>query len=615
MNNLDAAAIRAQLDRILASPGFRDAGRIGPLLAYLVDKTLAGDTASLKESVLGVEVFQRPAGYDPRTDPIVRVDARRLRSRLEEFYKANPAEPIVIDLPKGGYQPMFQQRSEAPQRTAVPEPKARLRISGPALVFIFLTIASFGIMGLMYLGQRAKKAEKPAIAVLPFRNLSSDADNQYFSDGLTIELIDALSRIENLRVISWNTANLYRSKAGNLAELRTELNAAAVLDGSVRKQGNRIRVTAQLVDTARGNTMWSQTWEPESTDVFKIQEALAKSIVYALRVQMSADPSQLLIPQRAANLDAYNDYLRARYHRNSMSFDGLLKSSEYARKAIEGDPTYAPAYALLAWNTTMLGYYGRLPMREAAAESRKLAQKAIQMDPRSAEAHAALGTALAIGEWKFAEARQYTLRAIDLNPGSSEARVAYVLAYLLPMARLEEAEMEMDRATKDDPLSFWSNFLAGYVAQQTPGHEAKAVAYYDKAIEVYPSFNDLLWDRGMALAYAGRKQEALAAFRACGDAKNEKDWSPGPVEYALLGEKEKAIAAAKKQTWLRPIERARAYAVVGETQLALSELDAALAASEPQLMFIKVDRRLTSLRQDPRFQALLQKIGLTATSQ
>lgn len=608
MNNLDEGAIRAQLDRILASPGFRDAGRIGPLLAFLVDKTLAGDLASLKESVLGVEVFQRAAGYDPRTDPIVRVDARRLRARLDEFYNANPGEPVRISLPKGGYQPAFHPGGPV----AAPEPPARIRLNGPTVVFLFLTVVSFGVMGLLYLGQRAKKAEKPAIAVLPFRNLSADQDNQYFSDGLTIELIDALSHIENLRVISWNTANLYRGKAGNLAELRDQLNAAAVLDGSVRKQGDRIRVTAQLVDTARGNVMWSQTWEPESTDVFKIQEALAKSIVYALRVQMSADPSLMLIPQRAANLDAYNDYLRARYHRNAMSFDGLTKSSEYARKAIAEDPAYSPAYSLLAWNTAMLGYYRRLPLREAAAESRRLAEKAIELDPRSAEGHAALGTALAIGEWKFAEARQHTLRAIDLNPGSTDARVAYVLAYLLPLAHLDEAEMEMDRATKDDPLSFWTNFLAGYVAQQTAGHEAKAIAYYDKAIEVYPNFKDLVWDRGMALAFAGRKKEALAAFRACGNLNQETDWSPGPVEYALLGDKEKAIAEARRQTWLSPIERARAYALVGVNNLALDELEAAFAKTEPQLMFIKVDRRLRGLRGEPRFQALLEKIGLTS---
>lgn len=608
-NDLDAAAIRTQLDRILASPGFRDAGRIGPLLSFLVEKTLSGDLASLKESVLGVEVFQRPATYDPRTDPIVRVDARRLRTRLEEFYKANPAEPVVIDLPKGGYQPVFRTRQTPPPP---PEPKARLRVSGPSIVFLFLTIVSFGVMGLLYLGQKAKKAEKPAIAVLPFRNLSADSENQYFSDGLTIELIDALSHIENLRVVSWNTANLYRSKAGNLAELRSQLNAAAVLDGSVRKQGDRIRVTAQLVDTARGNVMWSQTWEPDSTDVFKIQEALAKSIVYALRVQMSADPSQLLIPQRAANLDAYNDYLRARYHRNTMSFAGLTKSSDYARKAIAGDPSYSPAYALLAWNTVMLGYYRQLPLQEAAAESRRLATKAIELDPQSAEGHAALGTALAIGEWKFSEARQHTLRAIDLNPGSVDARLSYVLAYLLPMAHVDEAEIEMDRATKDDPLMFWSNFLAGYVAQQTPGHEAKAVAYYDKAMEVYPNFNDLIWDRGMALAFAGRKQEALAAFRTCADLRKEKDWTPGPVEYALVGEKEKALAEAKRQTWLSPIERARAYALAGDNNMAINELEAALAKTEPQLMFIKVDRRLRGLQQEPRFQQLLEKVGLTS---
>jgi TolB-like protein/Flp pilus assembly protein TadD len=613
VNDLDATAIRSQLGRILGSDGFKDAGRIGPMLLYLVEKTLAGEADAIKESVLGVEIFQRPADYDPRTDPIVRVDARRLRTRLDDFYKANPNEPVLISLPKGGYVPVFAS-AVAPAivtRAATPpeEPPLRFHMSGPAIVFIMVTIMSFGIGLFLYLGSKSKSQPKPAIAVLPFRNLSPDPDNQYFSDGLTIELIEALTRIESLSVVSWNRAAPFRGKAESLEELRSKLNAAAVLDGSVRKQGNSIRVTAQLVDTARGNTLWSQTWEREVKDVFRIQEEIAKSIVYGLRVQMSADPDQVLIPPAAKNPEAYTDYLRARYHRNQFSDLGLKLSSDYARAAIEKDPAYAPPYALLASNVVLSGYYRNMPAQEAASQAKKLAAKAIELDPKTAEGHAAAGLALSMGEWKFAEAQTHFLKAIELNPGSAEARSVYALGYLLPNARLVEAEFELKRSLQLDPLSFLSNFLAGYVLQQTPGKEAEAVRFYDKAIEIYPGFNDLIWDRGMALAFAGKKEQAMAAFRSRGELARIRDWTPGCVEWALLGDKKNAQIMIDRNE-LDALEHARAYALIGATDQAIQALEKAFEERHPQLMFLKADRRLMSLRGDGRFQSLVKRVGL-----
>jgi len=606
VNDLDASAIRGQLDRILASGGFKDAGRIGPLLQFLVDKTLAGQADSIKESVLGVEVFQRPPDYDPRTDPIVRVDARRLRSRLDEYYKAHPADGVVISLPKGGYVPVF----DSVQKPRVAEePPIRFHMSGPAMVFIVITIMSFGIGLFLYLGSQSKKQSKPAIAVLPFRNLSPDADNQYFSDGLTIELIEALTRIENLSVVSWNSAARFRGKAESLNELRSQLNAAAVLDGSVRKQGDKIRVTAQLVDTAKGNTIWSQTWERESKDIFRIQEEIAKSIVYGLRVQMSADPDQVLIPPSARNPEVYNDYLRARFHRSQFSDEGLRLSSRYARTAIEKDPAYAPPYALLAGNLVLNGYYQNMPTSEATAQAKQFANKAIELDPRNAEGHAAMGMALSMGEWKFTEARVHFIKAIALNPGSAEARAVYALGYLLPNARLIEAEFEAKRSVELDPLSFLSNFLAGYTLLQTPGKEAEAIRYYDKAAEIYPGFDDLIWDRAMALAFAGRRDEAMAGFRRRGQLARIRDWVPGCVEWALLGEKNKALEMIVRDE-LDALEHARAYALIGEKDKAIASLEKAYSEHHPQVMFLKVDRRLTNLRSDQRFQELVRKVGL-----
>ncbi len=510
-------------------------------------------------------------------------------------------------------------------------------MSGPALVFLMITIMSFGVVLFMYLGSIARKQEKPAIAVLPFQNLSSEPDNQYFADGLTIEVIDALTRIESLRVVSWNSVSRFRGKAGSLGELRSQLNAAAVLDGSVRKENGRVRVTAQLVDTAKGTTLWSQNWEREPKDVFRIQEELAKSIVYGLRVQMSADPSQVLIAGASSNPEAYNNYLRARYHRNNLSTQTVLRnsrttgsasrvsgpladrdadpcslelSSDYARKAIEQDPNYAPAYALLASNLVTGGYSRSILPAETVAQGKQLSMKAIALDPRSAEGHAALGLALSVGEWKFQEAGQHFLKAIEINPGSADAHAAYALGYLLPLARLAEAEFEVKHAVQLDPLSFWSNTLAGYIMLQTAGREAESIQYYDKALEIYPKFTATVWDRGMALAFAGKRDAALAEFRKCAELTQIPGWTPGPAEWSLLGDNEKAIQEAKEQIRLDPVEAARAYALVGETDLALEKLEQALKDGNRQMMFVKVDRRLSSLRGNPRFQVVVKKVGL-----
>jgi TolB-like protein/Tfp pilus assembly protein PilF len=479
------------------------------------------------------------------------------------------------------------------------------------LVFLIVTTVSFGIAIFLYLGKRAVRQVKPAIAILPFRNLSADAGDQHFSDGLTIELIESLTRIESLKVVSWSSASRFRGKAKSLEELRTQLNAAAVLDGSVRQQGEKLHVTAQLVDTAKGNTLWSQTWDREMKDVFRIQEELAKSIVFGLRVQMSADPDQVLVPPKATNPEVYSDYLLARYHRNTTPKEGMRLSSEYANKALARDPNYAPPYALLAMNMVLGSYYDRVPGQEATTKAKDLASQAIKLDPKSAEGHSAYGAAVALGEWKFAEARNHLLKAIQINPGSAEARAIYVLAYLLPMAMLNDAEWEVRRSLDLDPLSFRSNFLAGYVVLLTPGRESEALTFYDKALEIDPASDDVVWDRGMALAFGGRKEEAIAAFRKRAELHQMQEWTCAPVECALLREKDKAQDRLKaNQNNLDSIETAQAYSLMGRSIEALDHLNLAFRNRNRQLMFVNVDRRLTNLRGNPGFQKLLKRIGL-----
>jgi serine/threonine-protein kinase len=607
MSNLAASEVRAQLDRILASDGFRDAGRLGGFLRFLVEKALAGESSVLKESVVGVEVFQRAADYDPRTDPIVRVEARRLRQRLEEYYQSRPGE-LRIDLPKGGYVPTFEPpapETSAPGRAAL---RPRPHLSGPVLVGVMLVVIALGIAWLAYARSSAMRKPTPAVAVMPFRNLSADPANQVFSDGLTIELIDALAKVESLKVASWSSVVRYREQPPRLPVLRNELNAGAVLDGTVRKEGSRLRVTAQLSDTLNGQTIWSETYEREAKDVFRIQEDLAKAIVYGLKVQLRMDPARVLSAARTESSEAYELYLRARLRQNQFSFNGITESRELAQRALEADPKFAPAAALLASNFTLAGYYQAMPPGEAFARSKEAARKAIAIDSFSGEAHAALGNALAMGDWDWKGARAEFVRAIQLTPGSADVHAWYAINYLLPMNQLDDADAEIRRALEIDPASFFANFVAGFIAV-CRGQFDEALQRYDRTIAIYGDFADLHWDRGMALAFAGRKAEALDSFRRACQVRRQMDWTPGPVDLALLGETAKARERLREKPE-RAIEWARAAALVGDLDRAMELLEQAFRERDTQLVYVKPDRRFANLRPDARFQDLLRRMGL-----
>lgn len=446
-------------------------------------------------------------------------------------------------------------------------------MGGRALVVTVLAFIALGIGWLFWARGRAMGRPTPAVVLLPFAAASPEAAS--FSDGLTIELIDSLAKVEKLKVVSWNRAAPFRGKAGQLRELREQLQAGSVVDGTVRKQGDRLHITVKLIDTNTGESIWSDTLDRPEREVFDIQERIAKGIVYALNVPMRIDPQRILVPPRTSSMPAYEDYLQARAWLGRFSRESLARSSEYAAKAIAADPKYGPAYALLAANYGLFEY----PTHESIAKAKDLAGKAIQMNASSGEAHAALGMALGIGEWDWPGARLELERAVQWSPGSADAHAALALGYLLPTNDPDGAEYEVRKALELDPMSFYANYAAA---------------------EVLLSRNKL--------------QDSLERFRAalaiCGDfAEVHRDYSTALKAAGQTDLAAEELAKAGPATE-GPLEDARRAAGSADLDAAFAALDKAIDQHDVGLSLIQSDTRLANLRKDARYRPVLKRLKL-----
>ena len=325
---VSAPAARAQIERILASRHFVKAHRLQRFLRFVSEETLKGLSAGIKETVIGVEVFdRRSATYDPRIDPIVRVQAGRVRAKLADYYEQEGAgDGVLVELPRGQYVPRFSVRVAAPVRAP----------GAPT---------------------DAEPGQSNTIAVLPFVNMSADRANEYFSDGLTEELTHALARLPSLRITARRSAFQFKERDRDIREIGRLLGAGKIVEGSVRKVDDRLRITVQLVNVADGYQLWSEKYDRTMSDVFALQEEIAGAIGLALRYRLGAGPA----PRAAApttSVDALNHYLLGRFHWNKRSAAGFRAAIAHFREAIQIDRAYGRAYAGLADCYIMLAMSG-----------------------------------------------------------------------------------------------------------------------------------------------------------------------------------------------------------------------------------------------------------------
>ncbi len=445
----DVAAARRQLNRVLASDGFSRNARLARFLRFVVEQHLEGKDGEIKESVIAVEVFGRGSDHDPKQNSIVRNEAARLRARLNEYYLGEGKnDGLIIELPKGGYAPVFCQPAVEPATSSL-----RPGIKSPPRRRLWLFAATAGValtVGTLGWWWSQHQNAPIAIAVLPLTNLSQDPANDYLADGLTDEIIRNLSIIEGLAVRSQTSSFVFKNKPRNIRDAGTQLNANYILEGSVLRVGQQLRINAQLVRVRDDFPLWSGRYDRELADALAIQDEISRGIVNGLRLKLGSGRRRY-----ETNAEAYDLYLRARVQAEDQTgLRGLESSIPLFEQTIVKDPAFAPAYAGLAVACAGLSGMDRFnadQRSELISKMRVAAEKAIELDPLSAEAHRAFGLMYA-RDAQWGQSEKSFRRSLQLDPNSSGTRADLIIYLLLPLGQIEQAVSEARIAGNADPL-------------------------------------------------------------------------------------------------------------------------------------------------------------------
>jgi serine/threonine-protein kinase len=453
----------------------------------------------------------------------------------------------------------------------------------------------------------------PSVAVLPFANLSSDPENEFLSDGITEEIMSALSRLRTLRVAARTSSFAFKGRQEDVRAIAEQLGVATVLDGSVRRMGSRVRVSAQLIDASTGFQLWSDQYDRQLDDVFQIQDDLARAIATALRatlldVRVSAETPAVAGP-------AYEVYLRGRYALNKRTEAELHNAAGYFREATALDPGFALAFAGLGDALLMLGVYGAAPPAEVMPNARASAERALAIDPSLPEAHATLGSVRALFDWDWTGAEDAFRRAVALGPRYPTAFQWDALNHLLPRGRFTEARAKIERARSLDPLAMVVATSVG-VVYHLSGDAAGAVRALKHAQELDPGFAMAHYFTGGALRDAGDLPGSAAAFRAAiglsggtpemtAGLAQTLAWQ-GDVDGAHALQHELMESASRRN--VSPCLLAQVHTALGDAEPALDALDRAADARDAELVFIGVRPAYAPLRGQARFDALRARV-------
>jgi serine/threonine-protein kinase len=573
---------RKQLERVLASRVFQQVDRLKRFLSFIVLETLAGRRHELKEYVVGVQVFGKEESFDPRTDPVVRVQARRLRARLAQYYQEEgPSDEIVIDLPKGGYTPLFTRRdSVSHQRRSI----------GAALL------------------------SRNSIAVLPLADHSASQELDYFCRGIREEIIHRLATLGGLRVLAWDPADA--TGGGDPRESVNKSNVATIISGSVRALGEQVRVTVQIVDGATGCYLWSESTDSHIGDAFALQERVAQGLVRQIEQERIGDgsgPARRTIP----NLAAQNLLLQGRYHLGQRTVESLQKAVDFFERALVEDAQCSPAHSGLSDAYSLLAHYGGVTPTDVWTKAASSAASAVMLDNNSAEAHTSLAHAKATQDWDWLGAEREFLAAIALDPRYATARHWYTTSCLIPLGRLDEAVEQMRLACALDPVS---SIIARDVAVTLYYRREfdQALEQCDHTIELNPHFAPAYWTLGLIQEQRKEFDESIAAYQRAAHLSPRSPRMQAALAraYALAGQPKTAISFLHQleklstERYVSPVEFAIVHFALEHAGVAFRWLSKACKARCFEMLSIKLDPIFDPVRDDPRFVAIARQVGL-----
>ncbi len=593
-------------------------------LTFVVEGVLAdnGHAGDLKESVIGMAVFDRDAYYDPKNDPVVRVEARRLRSKLEEYYQGpGKQDAIRIEIPKGSYAAIWQwQNQEEP-----PEVPNRSHQRWPQWILTTLLAAAvLTVLALLWTRIEARRLAEGShtygtnkihsLAILPFRNISGDSSQEYLCAGLTDEITTDLAKIRTLKVISRTSADQYRTTTKRLPEIARELNVDAVVEGTFLSSSNRVRVSAQLIRAATDTHLWADSYQRNGNDLFILQTEIAGNI--AREVGATLKPPGEIAATPPVNPNAYDLYLRGRYLWNQRTRSGLEKSVSYYNRAVQIDPAYAKVYAALGESYVVLSTYGGPTPAEWLTRARSSAQQALRLDPSLAEAHTVLAAVKVAYDRDWQTATAEYQQAIKLNPNYPTAHHWYSL-HLSRLGRHAEAKEEIQRALDLDPLSRIINIDAGetfYWAREPD----QALLALQRAVELDPNFAQVHVVLGKVYEQKRDFEQALAEFKRADELLPDSPTTLAFIGHALAlaGKREQALAIAtklneiSKHHYVSNITLAFLYCALEDSDSAMAWLEKSYREPGESIDFIGAEPLFDGCRSDPRFQALLQRLNL-----
>ncbi len=457
------------------------------------------------------------------------------------------------------------------------------------------------------------KQTKPSIAVLPFVNMSADPEQEYFCDGVTEEIINAITHVDGLKVIARTSAFAFKGKQEDIREIGKKLDVENLLEGSVRKAGKRLRITAQLIKVADGSHLWSEKYDRELEDVFAIQDEISLAIVDALKVKLIKKEKATVVKRHTDNLEAYELYLLGNYATwNKFTEEGLAQAVEYFNQAIEKEPQYALAYAGIAEAYDIMIHMGHMPFELTHQLIKDAVEKALNIDDKLAESHLSRAIFNLHCDWDWHSMEYSFKRAIKLNPGNAKAHVFFAVYYLI-MKQFDKSYEEIMQARELDPLWLSMIFILS-ISFHFVGKTDEAIEQCKNYIRMNPDYGIPYLSLGILHGYKGNTDEAISVLKKGTELPDIKHYAESWLAYiyGVSGDSEKAgkIINSVKETHARPFFLALIYAGLGNNDLVFEWFEKAYISHDTMLPRITYLPEFDPIRSDPRFKALLKKMGL-----